>query len=233
MQRVKKLWWARRSVSLRYARGLHVTQPYSIVSSTSALSIRILSSRGAHGRSYNSGVYFRKLHRVLRMRRPTSIDRSVLWLTFPPRCTHSFVWLYTWPAASTLNVPVDAGIPFARKHIISVLAPDTMRPNAAHNTTIISTIFLSCSGDCVTTPASSALSMPQSGVARTDSPTVACPRPPFLPQVYQSVYDALKRVEATFITAAKKMLNRRGAKRARTLDKGLVPQRTTSSTPCR
>ena len=32
------------------ARGLDVMQPYSIVSSTSALSIRILSSRGALGR---------------------------------------------------------------------------------------------------------------------------------------------------------------------------------------
>ena len=36
------------------ALGLHVTQPYSIVSSTSAFSIRILSSRGALGRSYSS-----------------------------------------------------------------------------------------------------------------------------------------------------------------------------------
>ena len=41
--------------------------------------------------------------------------------------------------------------------------------------------------------------MPQSGVARTDSPTVAPPppppRPPFLPQVYQSVHDAFVRLE--------------------------------------
>ena len=35
------------------------------------------------------------------------MDRSVLRLTFPPRYTNSFVWLYTWPAASTLNVAVD------------------------------------------------------------------------------------------------------------------------------
>ena len=33
-----------------------VTQPYSIVSSTSALSIQILSSRGALGRLYSSRV---------------------------------------------------------------------------------------------------------------------------------------------------------------------------------
>ena len=59
-------------------------------------------------------------------------------------------------AASTLNVAVDSGIPFARKHMISVLASDTARPNAAHTTTITSIIFLNCSGDCETTPASSA-----------------------------------------------------------------------------
>ena len=31
---------------------------------------------------------------------PTSMDRSALWLTFPPSYTNSFVWWYTWPAAS-------------------------------------------------------------------------------------------------------------------------------------
>ena len=90
MQRVKKLRWAWRSVSLWHARGLHVTQPYSIVSSTSALSIRILSSRGALGRSYSSRVYFRKLHHALRTRRSTSMDRLAFWLTFP----HSFLFFY-------------------------------------------------------------------------------------------------------------------------------------------
>ena len=50
-----------------------MTQPYSIVSSTLVLSIRILSSRGALGRSYSSRVYLRKLHHALRMRRSTSI----------------------------------------------------------------------------------------------------------------------------------------------------------------
>ena len=154
-----------------------MTQPYSIVSSTSALSIRILSSR----------------------------------------YTNSFVWLYIWPAASTLNVAVDSGIPFARKHMISALASDTMRPNAAHTTTIPPTIFLRCLGDCETTPAWSAESMPQSGVARTHSPAIAPPRRPaplfFLRCTKASMMplSALKRVEATFITAAKEMLRRRGA----------------------
>ena len=75
--------------------GFHVTQPYSIVSCTSALSIRMLSSRGALGRSCSSRVYFRKLHHALRMRRSISVDRSELWLTFHPRYANSFVWLYT------------------------------------------------------------------------------------------------------------------------------------------
>ena len=156
MQRVKNLWWARRSVSWWHARRLHVTQPYSIVSSTSTLSIRILSSGGAVRRSCSSRVYFRKLYHALRTRRSTSKDRLTLWLTFTPRYTNSFVWLYTWPAASTLNVAADSGIPFARKHIIPVLASDTVRPNTAHTTTITPIIFLSCLGDCETTPAPSA-----------------------------------------------------------------------------
>ena len=122
-----------------------MAQPYSIVSSTSALNIRILSTRGALGRSYSSGVYFRKLHHALRMRRSTSMDRSAWWLAFPPRCSNSFVWLYTWPAASTLNVAVISDIPFVRKHRIFVLASDTVRPNTAHTTTTITpSIFLSC-----------------------------------------------------------------------------------------
>ena len=69
---------------------------------------------------------------------PVDLDGQVgivvdvaLWLTSPPRHTNSFVWVYTWPAASTLNEAVDSSIPFARKHMISVLASDTVMPNAA------------------------------------------------------------------------------------------------------
>ena len=94
----------------------------------------LLSSGGALGRSYSLRVYFRKLHHALRMRRSTSMDRSILWLAFPPMYTNSFVWFYTWAAASTLNMAADSGIPFARKHMFSVLASDTVRPNAAHTT---------------------------------------------------------------------------------------------------
>ena len=137
---------------------------------------------------------------ALRTRRSTLTDRSALWLTFPPRYTNSFVWLlYTWPAASTLNVAVDSSIPFGCKHMISVLASNTVRPNAAHTTTITPIIFFNCSSDCETTPASSVYSIPQNGVARTNSQKVASPRPPaslfFLSQVYQSVYDAFVRLE--------------------------------------
>ena len=67
-----------------HARELHLTQPYNVVSSTSAVNIWILSSRGAPGLSNSSRVYFRKMHHTLRMCRSTSMDRSVsLWLRFP------------------------------------------------------------------------------------------------------------------------------------------------------
>ena len=94
------------------------------------------------------GVLLASAH-TLRMRRLISMDRSTLWRTFPPTYTNSFVWLYTWPAASTLNVVVDSGIPLVRKYMISVLVSDTAKPNVA-------IIFLGFSGDCETTPASSA-----------------------------------------------------------------------------
>ena len=81
-----------------------------------ALSIRILSSREALGQPYSSRVYLRKLLHALRTRRSTSIDRSALWLTFPPRYTNSFVGLHTWAAASTLNVAVDSGEAKRRAH---------------------------------------------------------------------------------------------------------------------
>ena len=118
------------------------------VPSTSGLIIQILSSRGVLDRSYNSRAYFRKLHSALRMGRSTSMDMSALCLMFPPRYTNSFVWLYTWPAAATLNMAVASGIPFVLEQMISVLASDT--------TTITPIIFLSFSSNCKTTLASSA-----------------------------------------------------------------------------
>ena len=95
-----------------------------------------------------------------------------------PSEVYELVGLYTWPAASTLNVAVASGIPIVRKHMISVLASETVRPNAAHTVTITTIIFLTCSGDCEMTPASSAYSMPHSDVAGTGSPAVAPPCPP-------------------------------------------------------
>ena len=92
---------------------------------------------------------------VLRLRQLTSMYRLALWSAFPPRYTNTFVWLYTWTVASTLNVVVDSSILFGRKHMISVLAPETVRPNAVHTTTVAPIIFLSCSGDCETTPPAS------------------------------------------------------------------------------
>ena len=85
-----------------------------------------------------------------------------------------------------------------RKHMVSVLASDTVRPNAAHTTTIIaSIIFLSCSGDCETTPASSVKHAPkrrrQGWFSGGCSPPTSRPR--FLPRVHQSVHDILVCLE--------------------------------------
>ena len=66
-----------------------------------------------------------------------------------------------------------SSIPFVRKHMISVLASDTVSPNAAHTTTIAPIIFLSCLGKRETTPASSAYNMPYSDFTRAVSPSVA------------------------------------------------------------
>ena len=88
---------------------------------------------------------------------PIDLDGQVgIVVNVPPRCTNLFIWLYTWPAASTLNMAVDSGIHFVHKHTISVLASDTVRLNAAHATTITPIISLGFSGDCETSPASSA-----------------------------------------------------------------------------
>ena len=88
---------------------------------------------------------------------PVDVDGKIgiLWLTFPRRCMNSFVWLYTWSATSTLNMAMASGIPSVRKHVISGLSSDTVRPNAAHATSITPIIILRCSGDCETTTAPS------------------------------------------------------------------------------
>ena len=77
IQRVSKLWWTRRSTTQWHARELDVTKPNSVVSSTSALSIPILSSTGAFGRWYSLRVYFRKLHHACVAYAPVDLDGQV------------------------------------------------------------------------------------------------------------------------------------------------------------
>ena len=84
-----------------HARGLSLTTPTIIPARQQTLACPIFESSDSiafHLGSHSGFV----------------VPRSALWLTFPPRYTNVFVWLYTWPAASTLNVAVDSGIPFAR-----------------------------------------------------------------------------------------------------------------------
>ena len=178
LQRVRKLWWARCSVSSWHTRELHVTQPYIFVSSTSALDIRILSSRGALGRSYSSRVYFRKLHHALRMCRSTSMDRSVsLWLRFPQ--VYELVRLVVH-LAGCLYVGYGGFL----RHPLRALTYDlslSLRygeaKRRAHDP-ITPIIFQSCSVKFQATLASSSYSMPHSKVKRAGSPPVASPRTP-------------------------------------------------------
>ena len=109
-----------------------MTQPYSIVSISSALRHPDFELEG----SARSVVQFEGILPEAApcvAYAPIDLDgQVVIVFDVPPRYMNSFVWLYTWPAASTLNVAVDSGIPLVRKHMISVLASDTVRPNAAH-----------------------------------------------------------------------------------------------------
>ena len=57
------------------------------------------------------------------------------------------------------DVTGEYGITFVRKYIISVLVSDTVRLNAVYTTATTLIIFLSYSGNCETTPASSAYNM--------------------------------------------------------------------------
>ena len=77
-------------------------------------------------------------------------------LIAPPKYTKSTICLYSWPAAVTVNGTYPP--PFL--YMISVLASDTVSPNAAHAVTITVIIFSNPSGDRDTMPASSAYSIP-------------------------------------------------------------------------
>ena len=51
---------------------------------------------------------------------PIDLDRQVkviIVVVVPPEVYELARLLYTWSAASTLNVAVDSGIPFVRKHM--------------------------------------------------------------------------------------------------------------------
>ena len=82
--------------------------------------------------------------------------------------------------------------------MISILASDTVRPNAAHTTTITPIIFMSCAVKFQATLASSSYNMPHSKVKRAGSPSVAPPRPPspyYPSEVQQSVREVFVRLE--------------------------------------
>ena len=106
----------------------------------------------AVGRSYSSRAYFRKLHHALR-NAPVHLggQLDIIVVDVPPELcelVHLVVHL-----VGSLYAEYGgglSGIPFVRQHMISVLASDTVRPNAAHTTTITPFIILGYSGDCET-----------------------------------------------------------------------------------
>ena len=157
-----------------------MTQPYNVVSSISALDIRTLSSRGALGRSYSSRVGVLPEAAPCVAYVPVDLDGQigVVVVEDPPGIrTRSFGGTSGWlPLRWIWWVPPAS--PSCVKHMISLLASDTVRPNAAHTTTITPIIFQSCSVKFQATLASSSYSMPHSKVKRAGSPSVAPPRTP-------------------------------------------------------
>ena len=78
---------------------------------------------------------------------PVDLDRQIGIVVDVSPEVYKLVRLVVHPAAaSTLNVAVNSGISFVHKDMITVLASDTVRPNAEHRTTITPIIFLSCWG---------------------------------------------------------------------------------------
>ena len=65
-------------VVMARARALRDAAEQHCLEYLSAPSIRVLSSREALGRSYSPRVYSQKLHHALRMRRSTSMDKSIV-----------------------------------------------------------------------------------------------------------------------------------------------------------
>ena len=63
---------------------------------------------------------------------PIDLDRQVdVVSTVSPEVYELVHLVVHWPAASTLNMAVDSGISFMRKHMVLVLASDTVRSNVA------------------------------------------------------------------------------------------------------
>ncbi|CAM9239845.1 unnamed protein product, partial [Laminaria digitata] len=137
--------------------GLQGVPPYSVVSITSALSIRALSRSSAVDWSYSGRPYRLSCRLASSTRRLISLVNSAVSLTVVPRYTHLAV-CYTWPAASSNKVTMS--IPFANRHMVSFLVSETINPNEAHTATISAIIFAKMFFDLETMPASSAYSSP-------------------------------------------------------------------------
>ena len=110
---------------------------------------------------------------------PVNSDGQVaVVVDVPVRSTKTCACLYTCPAASVLNVTAKSSIFLARKHVIAVLAFETVRANITHTVAILTITFLNCLGYCETTVASPAYSVSRSDIASgAGSPAVVRPCP--------------------------------------------------------
>ena len=130
MTRKSSLWLAVHRLLKPWERIVHVTHPYSIASTTSALSSLILSDNRAFRRSsYNWELYLLTLAQAAPMRRLISVSRSALLPIAPPRYTNSVVYLYRCPAASICRA---SGAVLGSDHrcMASVFFSDTVSPNS-------------------------------------------------------------------------------------------------------
>ena len=181
MQRRSNRWWAFRRMARRARVGLHATHPYGMVSTTSVLSIRTLSRSGAVGWSYSGKPYRLK-------RRLASITRRLIRavrLSFshtvcPPRYTN-LVCSCTSSAGSLTKVALPTR--FVSRHMVSVLAPETVNPNEQQTATIFCILFARLfSSTWERCPRRLHTAFPRSVAAPPQSPGVyvALSRPPSL-----------------------------------------------------
>ena len=152
-----------------------MTQPYSIISCFQHPDLEL--EGGARSVVQFEGILPEAAPGVAYA--PVDLDGHIGVVVDVPPEVYEIVNLLVYLAGS-LDAECGGGIryPPCAQTLISVLASETVRPNVTHTAMITTIIFLSCSGDFETTPASSAYIMPHIDVSGAGSPAVVFPRSP-------------------------------------------------------